>query len=91
VIDPRLVFACGVVAIVIALAIAILIPNPQPHQVRIFAVTAGLGGASFTSGFTGLLEIDTKWLKAGGPLAVFVFIVWVVLGGSPSGIIPGHV
>jgi hypothetical protein len=80
------VFACGVVAIVVALVIAIVIPKPEEHQVRIFAVLAGLGGASFTSGFTGLLEIETKWLKAGGPLAVFVFIVLVVLGGSPSGI-----
>jgi hypothetical protein len=83
------VFACGVVAIVAALVIALVIPKPEQHQVRIFAVLAGLGGASFTSGFTGLLEIETKWLRAGGPLAVLVFIVWVVLGVSPSGIL-GH-
>jgi hypothetical protein len=84
VIDPRLVFACGVVAIAAALVIAILIPRPEQSQLRMFAVLAGLGGASFTSGFTGLLEIETKWLKAGGPLAVFVFIIWVVLGGGPA-------
>ena len=83
-IDPRLVFACGIVAIVAALAIAIIIPKPEQPLLRMFAVLAGLGGASFTSGFTGLLEIDTKWLKAGGPLAVFVFIIWVILGGAPS-------
>jgi hypothetical protein len=74
-IDPRLVFACGVVAIVAALVILILIPKPEQPQLRIFSVLAGLGGASFTSGFTGLPEIETKWLKAGGPLAVFVFII----------------
>jgi hypothetical protein len=88
-IDPRLIFACGVVAIIAALVILILIPKPEQAQLRMFSVLAGLGGASFTSGFTGLLEIETKWLKAGGPLAVFVFIVWVVLGISPSDII-GH-
>jgi hypothetical protein len=86
-IDPRLVFACGVLAIIAALAIAIFIPRPEPSQLRMFAVLAGLGGASFTNGFTGLLEIETKWLKAGGPLAVFVFIIWVILGGAPSDII----
>ncbi len=42
----------------------------------------GLGGASFTTGLTGMLEIKTKWLTAGGPLAVLVFIVYFV-GGFP--------
>ena len=61
-------FACGVVAIVAALVIAIVIKQPAQHQVRMFAVLAGLGGASFTNGFAGLVEIETKWLKAGGRL-----------------------
>ncbi len=82
-------FAFGVIAIIAALVLAVVIPKPEDYQLRVFAVLAGLGGASFTNAFAGLLEIETKWLKAGGPLAVFVFIVWVVLGGSPSDI-SGH-
>ena len=81
-IDPRLVFACGIVAIFGALVMAIVIPRPEQTELRMLAVIFGLGGASFTSGFAGLLEIETKWLKAGGPLAVFIFIVWIILGGQ---------
>ena len=83
-IDPRLVFACGIVAIVAALAIAIFIPKPEQPLLRMFAVLAGLGGASFTSGFTGLLEIDTKWLKAGERNGQFSERPWLSsLGAQP--------
>jgi hypothetical protein len=81
-VDPRLAFACGGAALAVGLAIAIFIPRPEPFQLKMFAVTAGMGGASFGSGLTGLLEIKTRWLTAGGPLAVFVFIVWVLAGDS---------
>jgi hypothetical protein len=78
-VEPRTAFICGAVALVLGLVIAIAIPRPEPFQLKIFAVILGLGGASFTSGLTGLLEIKTKWLNAGGPLAVLVFIVYIVL------------
>jgi hypothetical protein len=83
-----LVFAFGVLAIVTALAIAIEIPRPEPYQQKMFAVFAALGAASVCSGFTGMLEIETRWLKAGGSLGVFVLVIWVILGGAPE--IFGH-
>ena len=88
-IDPRVIFAFGVAAIVVATVMAVVIPRPEPHQVRIFAVMTGLGGAGFMNVLTGGLEIEIKWVKAGGPPAVFVFIVWFFGAGAPTGIL-GH-
>jgi hypothetical protein len=84
-VEPKTAFTCGLVAMVIGMTIAIFIPRPEPFQLRIFSVFMGLGAASFTTGLTGLLEIKTKWLTAGGPLAVLVFIVYFVGGLSLSG------
>jgi hypothetical protein len=44
--------------------LAFIYDDPKPFQKAVFAVFIGLGGASFTTGMTGLLEIRTKWLRA---------------------------
>lgn len=75
---PQAALMVGAAALLISLVLAFIYDDPKPFQKAVFAVFIGLGGASFTTGMTGLLEIRTKWLTAGGPLAVFVFIVGVV-------------
>lgn len=76
--NPRAALIVGAAALLISLVLAFIYDDPKPFQKAVFAVFIGLGGASFTTGMAGLLEIRTKWLTAGGPLAVFIFIVWVV-------------
>jgi len=43
-----------------------------------------MGGAAFSSAFTGFIQVNAKWVKAGGPMGVFVFIclfIWKSAGG----------
>jgi hypothetical protein len=84
-------FSYGLIALGIGLFIALFVPEPTKFQIAIFASVIGLGGAGITSGITGVLEIETKWLSAGGPLAVFIFLcVFIVKVSSPEVGIFGH-
>jgi hypothetical protein len=42
------------------------------------AIFAGLGAAGIASAFTGFVEIESRWVRAGGPLGVFVFVCFYV-------------
>jgi choline-glycine betaine transporter len=84
VLGPNTAFGFGATALIAALGIALLIPEPLPFQVRIIAVITAIGGACLTRGISGSLEIKTKWVNAGGPLAVFVLVLFTVLGKMPE-------
>jgi hypothetical protein len=73
-------FGFSIVALVIGIIIAIFIPYPTPFQRTIFAVVVSLAGTSITaSSVSGFIQINSKWLKAGGPVAVFVFLCFFII------------
>ena len=73
-------FSISIVALVIGVIIAIVIPYPTPFQRTVFAVVVSLAGTSITaSSISGFIQINSKWLKAGGPIAVFVFLCFFII------------
>jgi hypothetical protein len=72
-------FVLGWTAIVAALVIAMVIPNPTRFQVGVFAIFVGLAAGGIASGLAGMIQVNTKWVTAGGPLAAFVFTVVLIV------------
>jgi hypothetical protein len=68
------VFLFGVFAVLLGLIIALVNPDPKPFPRVVTTVLIGLGGAGIASGITGFLEVQSKWVRAGGPLGVLVFL-----------------
>jgi hypothetical protein len=74
----------GLVTLAGALVFALVVPSPTDFQTKVFAVDIGLGAAAITPLIGGVLTIRTKWLAAGGPLAVFAFATYVILRTLPT-------
>jgi hypothetical protein len=74
----------GLVTLAGAVVFALVVPCPKPFQTHVFAVITGVGAAAITPLINGVLTIRTKWLTAGGPLAVFVFATYVILQALPA-------
>lgn len=72
-------FYIGCGGLIGALLLAIAFPRPTEFQLVTFAIFIGLSSAGIATGLSGMLDIQTTWVKAGGPLAVFVFVTWSVL------------
>lgn len=90
-IDPNRPFAFGIIAVIIGLALAVFIPDPSPFQKAVFTVVIGLGGAGFATAISGFLEVNSKWVTAGGSLGVFVFIcifIWQTTNPSSGTGVP---
>ena len=67
------------------LVISLVQPDPLPFPKVMITVFIGLGGAAIASGITGFLEVESRWVKAGGPLGVLVFLcvfIWQAVGSS---------
>ena len=82
-------FFFGLGGVVVGLLIALCKPEPTPFQLAVFTAMISLAGAGIVSGIAGTLEVKTKWLKAGGPLAAFVFLFYFIIQVSAPGVLPG--
>jgi hypothetical protein len=77
-VEPIYVFVFGIFAVLAGLTIALVNQNPPSFPRVIITVFIGLGGASIASGITGFLEIQSRWVRAGGPLGVLVFLCFFI-------------
>ena len=68
-------FGFGVVFIIVLLLIAIRFPEPRPFQYEVFKVVLALAAAGVAAMIPGFLHFEiSKWLRAGGALAVFAIV-----------------
>jgi len=81
---PDNIFNIGLFGLVLGLVLALVFPVPSSFQAAVFTIIIGLSGAFLTSGVAGFLEIDSKWVKAGGPLGVMVFLCFFVYQTVPT-------
>jgi hypothetical protein len=71
------IIGCGF--LLISLLLAIFIPRPEPFQVSIFAVFVSVAASCVMHGVAGMLNIQTRWITAGGPVAIFILTLFLVL------------
>ncbi len=67
-------FSIGTLFVLLAVWIAISVPTPTSLQYTLFRSLFALGAGGYALFLTGLLEIKTPLIKAGGPLAVMVLM-----------------
>jgi len=86
--ERRLGFLWGVGFILILIALAFLAPNPTLWQYTLFRIVLALAAAGFTNYIEGMLNIKWKFIRAAGPLAVFVIVFFF----SPAALVtnPPH-
>jgi hypothetical protein len=77
-IEPLYTFVLGVFFLLSGLTAAVLLPSAPPLAQQMLTVLVALGAASFASGITGFLEVQSKWVRAGGPLGVLVFVCFFI-------------
>jgi hypothetical protein len=77
-VQPGYVFLFGVIALLAGVTISLVNPNPPPFPLIVTTVLIGLGGAAIASGITGFLEVESRWVRAGGPLGVLVFLCFFI-------------
>jgi hypothetical protein len=75
--DPT-AFRFGIIALLGGIVLVLFIPEPSEFQQKVFAALVGLAGACISSSLTGFLEISSRWIKAGGAIAVFVFLCFFI-------------
>jgi hypothetical protein len=73
--QQRSAFLFGVVFVVALLILAILFPNPTAFQYTIFRGIFSLASAGVAAMIPGFITlVISKWLRAGGALAVFAIV-----------------
>ena len=67
----------GIVFLLVMLIIAIFFPHPSNFQLLVFRIILALAAAGVASMIPGIIKVNiSKYVKAGGPIAVFVMIFW---------------
>lgn len=84
-VEPIYVFLFGIFAIIAGLVISLIMQDPRPFPKTITTVFISLGGACLASGIAGFLEVESKWVRAGGPLGVLVFLCFFISQQTASG------
>jgi hypothetical protein len=73
-----LAFLAGMALICILLVIFVFIPDPSSSQLAAFRIFIALAGAAFAAAIPGFIEVQlgrrTKYVRAGGALAVLVLL-----------------
>ena len=68
-------FLFGIVFVIVLLTLAILFPNPTAFQYTIFRTVLSLAAAGVAAMIPGIISLSvSKWLRAGGALAVFAAV-----------------
>jgi hypothetical protein len=65
-----------------------LFPQPSPLQGAVIAALVGLAGAFTTYGMAVELEINSVWIKASGPFAVFGVLFLLLLKVAAPDVYP---
>jgi hypothetical protein len=82
-IERFLAFGFGIIFVVVLIVLAIKFPNPTPFQYTVFRIVLALAAGGVAAMIPGFLTIEvSKWLRAGGALAVFVIVYFY----SPAGL-----
>jgi len=82
-VERFLAFGFGIIFVVVLLILAIKFPNPTPFQYTVFRIVLALAAGGVAGMIPGFLTIEiSKWLRAGGALAVFVIVYFY----SPAGL-----
>ena len=81
--ERYIAFVFGVVFVIVLLLLAIKFPNPTPFQYTVFRIVLALAAGGVAAMIPGFLTITvSKWLRAGGALAVFAVVYFY----SPAGL-----
>lgn len=77
--DKLLSFIFGSFFVVVLLVIAFVKPDPSEFQYSVFRTVLALAGAGIGAVIPGSLQVNvSKWIRAGGAIAVFVIVYfWV--------------
>lgn len=68
-------FVFGVVFVIVLLTVAVFFPNPTAFQYTIFRSVLSLAAAGVAAMIPGFISLSvSKWLRAGGALAVFAVV-----------------
>lgn len=68
-------FVFGIVFVIVLLTLAIFFPNPTAFQYTIFRTVLALAAAGVAAMIPGFISLSiSKWIRAGGALAVFVVV-----------------
>ena len=70
----------GILFLLLGVAV-VVVPQPTPFQYTVFRTMLALATARFT--LPGFVVVRSKWLRAGGPVAVFVIVYFC----SPAALI----
>ncbi len=82
-VERLLAFGFGVIFVVVLLILAVKFPNPTPFQYTVFRIVLALAAGGVAAMIPGFLTLEvSKWLRAGGALAVFVVVYFY----SPAGL-----
>lgn len=60
----------------------------QPTQVVVLATVLSLSAAATAAALPGALNLRIKALTAGGPIAVFVIVFYVMIAAGAPGVLP---
>ena len=82
-------FLFGVLFVVVLLSLAIRFPNPTAFQYTIFRSVLALAAAGVAAMIPGFIALSfSKWLRAGGALAVFAVVYFynpaALVSSAPS-------
>jgi hypothetical protein len=86
--QPIAIFGFGVILILILLFAVFRLPNPTPFQYTILRIALALGCSAIATALTGFLEVQVNvpiFIKAGGPLAVFI-VAYIVAPAAIAGV-----
>jgi len=77
-INTLLAFIFGVVFICAMLAFATFVPNPSPFALNVYITVLALAAAGIGAVIPGTIGVEYKSIKAGGALALFVIVFFLL-------------
>jgi len=78
----------GIFGMVLTLAIVFGFPLDRPLQVIVVATILSLSAAGIASAISGVVNLNTGILRAGGPFVVFVVVFLTFIAAGAPGVLP---
>jgi hypothetical protein len=82
------IFGYGLLGLGLCLGIVFVDPALAPPQVAVVAIILGLSAAAFATAIAGILKLETKYIVAGGPFAVFAIAFWAMMSVAAPNVLP---
>jgi uncharacterized membrane protein len=73
-IDPTMFFAIGILLLLACLILIFNTPSPEGPRLATFIIVLAAAAALVMHGFLGNMQVTTKWVKATGSSATFIFV-----------------